>query len=205
MKTWGECVVSVFWFSRYSDLAGTPVETNGSRDQWLAALAGNYELLPRERGMAGLIGGRAKERQRERRVKRRREESGRICERSLVTQLNLRSSRTRSDVIVAEVAPRPDINCRPCSVRLPSIADRRLNSMTWLLGGSLAVSYYLREYYFQFIRSVESVDTIRCTFSTLSRRVSINFGPLTGPLELSFLFFFSLSFLDIIKTNIKLY
>lgn len=65
MKTRGECVVSVFWFSRYSDLPGTPVETNGSRDQWLAALAGNYELLPRERGMAGLIRGRAKERQRE--------------------------------------------------------------------------------------------------------------------------------------------
>lgn len=59
LKTRGECVVSVFWFSRYSDLPGTPVETNGSRDQWLAALAGNYELLPRERGMAGLIRGRA--------------------------------------------------------------------------------------------------------------------------------------------------
>lgn len=41
-------VVSVFWFSRLLDLR-TVVETNSSRDQWLAALAGNYELLPRER------------------------------------------------------------------------------------------------------------------------------------------------------------
>lgn len=65
------------------------METNGPRDQWLAALASNYELLPRERD-----GGPE---QRETKERRKREE-WRICERLLVTQLNLRSSRTRSDV-----------------------------------------------------------------------------------------------------------
>lgn len=71
-------VVSVFLFQGIRIF----VETNGPRDQWVAALASNYELLPRERD--------GKE--------RRKREEWRICERLLVTQLNLRSSRTRSDV-----------------------------------------------------------------------------------------------------------
>lgn len=44
---------------------------------------------------------------------RRKRGEWRICERLLVTQLNLRSSRTRSDVTPWWDWPGPDINCRP--------------------------------------------------------------------------------------------